>query len=141
MEGNKQSLAKENLLERNLASKAAVKAKRWQEELEKEKRNSLLQAGIIVSQGDQIRQKDTLLTQKDNKIQVLTYTSNNFKTIIDTNEKDLMELGEERDEAVLDAANATSKVEALTEKIKELEGKLSALRSAGSTPNKRPRDA
>ncbi|CAM6082071.1 unnamed protein product [Calypogeia fissa] len=52
-----------------------------------------------------------------------------------------MELGEERDEAVLDAANAMSKVEALTEKIKELEGKLLTLRAAGSTPNKRPRNS
>ncbi|CAM6082516.1 unnamed protein product [Calypogeia fissa] len=52
-----------------------------------------------------------------------------------------MELGEERDEAVLDTANATSKVEAFTEKIKELEGKLLALQSVGSTPNKRPCDS
>ncbi|CAM6104814.1 unnamed protein product [Calypogeia fissa] len=140
MEGNKQSLVKEVLLERNIASKAAAETKRWQEELEKEKRNSLQQAGIILAEGDQIRHKDTLLTQKDNEIQVLTHTSNNFKAIIDSNDKELMELDEERDEAVLDAANATSKVEALTKKIKELKGKLSALRSGGNTPNKRPCD-
>ncbi|CAM6086244.1 unnamed protein product [Calypogeia fissa] len=115
-------------------------AKRWQKELEKEKRNSLQQAGIILAQGDQIQHKDTLLTQKDKEIQVLTHTSNNFKAIINSNDKELLELGEERDEAVLDAANATSKVEALTEKINELEGKLSALRSGGNTPNKMPCD-
>ncbi|CAM6104187.1 unnamed protein product [Calypogeia fissa] len=84
---------------------------------------------------------DSLYPQKDIEIQVLTHTNNNFKAIINNNDKELMELGEERDEAVIDAANATSKVEALTEKIKELEGKLSALQSAGSTPNKRSRDS
>ncbi|CAM6088806.1 unnamed protein product [Calypogeia fissa] len=137
LEGNKQSLLKDVLLERNIASKAAAETKCWQEKVEKEKRNSLQQAGLILAQGDQIRHKDTLLAQKDIEIQVLTNTNNSFKAIIDSNEKDLMELGEERDKAVLDVANATSKVEALTEKIKELEGKLSTLRSAGSTPNKR----
>ncbi|CAM6104207.1 unnamed protein product [Calypogeia fissa] len=140
-EGNRQTLAKEILLERNIASKAVGETKRWQEELEKEKRNSLQQAGIILSQGDQVRHKDTLLVQKDNEIKVLTFTSNNFKTIIDSNEQELLELGEEKDEAILDVANATSKVEALTDKIKELEGKLLALRSGGNTPNKRPRGA
>ncbi|CAM6086214.1 unnamed protein product [Calypogeia fissa] len=84
---------------------------------------------------------DSLYPQKDIEVQVLTHTNNSFKAIIDSNDKELMELGEERDEAVLDAANAMSKVEALTEKIKELEGKLLALRSAGSTPNKRPCDS
>ncbi|CAM6086437.1 unnamed protein product [Calypogeia fissa] len=84
---------------------------------------------------------DSLYPQKDVEIQVLTNTNNSFKAIIDSNEKDLMELGEERDKAVLDAANATSKVEALMEKIKELEGKLLTLQSAGSTPNKRPHDS
>ncbi|CAM6112855.1 unnamed protein product [Calypogeia fissa] len=112
-----------------------------QEEAEKEKTNSAQQAGIIVSQGDQIRHKDHLLAQKDVEIQVLTHTNNSFKANLDSNEKELMELGEERDEAVLDAANATSKMEALTEKIKELEGKLLTLRAAGSTPNKRPRNS
>ncbi|CAM6126493.1 unnamed protein product [Calypogeia fissa] len=140
-DGNKQTLAKEILLERNIASKAATETKRWQEEVEKEKRNSLQQAGIIVSQGDQIRHKDNLMAQKDIEVQVLANTNKSFKAIMDSNDKELMELGEERDEAVLDAANATSKVEALTEKIKELEGKLLALRSAGGTPNKRPRDS
>ncbi|CAM6127519.1 unnamed protein product [Calypogeia fissa] len=85
--------------------------------------------------------KQSLLTEKDIEIQVLIHTNNSFKANLDSNEKELMELGEERDEAVLDAANATSKMEALTEKIKELEGKLLTLRAAGSTPNKRPRDS
>ncbi|CAM6094048.1 unnamed protein product [Calypogeia fissa] len=141
LEGNKQSLLKDVLLERNIASKAAVETKRWQEEVEKEKRNSLQQTGLILAQGDQIRHKDTLLTQKDIEIQVLTHTNNNFKAIIDSNDKELMGLGVERDEMVLDAANATSKVEALTEKIIELEGNILALRFASSTPNKRPRDS
>ncbi|CAM6090003.1 unnamed protein product [Calypogeia fissa] len=141
LEGNKQSLLKDVLLERNIASKAVAETKRWQEEVEKEKRNSLQKAGLILAQGDQIRHKDTLLAQKDIEIQVLTHTNNSFKAINDSNEKDLMELGEERDETVLDAANAMSKVEALTEKINELEGKLLTLRSVGSTPNKRPRDS
>ncbi|CAM6085609.1 unnamed protein product [Calypogeia fissa] len=141
LEGNKQSLLTEVLLERNIASKAAVETKRWQEEAKKKKRNSAQQAGIIVSQGDQIRRKDHLLAQKDIEIQVLTHTNNSFKANLDSNEKELMELGEERDEAVLDAANATSKMEALTKKIKELEGKLSTLRAADSTPNKRPCDS
>ncbi|CAM6097588.1 unnamed protein product [Calypogeia fissa] len=141
LEGNKQSLLTEVLLERNIASKAAAKTKRWQEEVEKKKRNSAQQAGIIVSQGDHIRHKDNLLAQKDIEVQVLTHTNNSFKANLDSNEKELMELGEEKDEAVLDAANATNKVEALTEKIKELEGKLSTLRAVSSTPNKRPRDS
>ncbi|CAM6126343.1 unnamed protein product [Calypogeia fissa] len=49
LEGNKQSLLTEVLLERNIASKVTAETKRWQEEVEKEKRNSAQQAGIIVS--------------------------------------------------------------------------------------------
>ncbi|CAM6127453.1 unnamed protein product [Calypogeia fissa] len=85
--------------------------------------------------------RQVLGIKKDIEVQVLANTNKSFKAIMDSNDKELMELGEERDEAVLDAANATSKVEALTEKIKELEGKLLALRSACSTPNKRLRDS
>ncbi|CAM6086639.1 unnamed protein product [Calypogeia fissa] len=86
-----------------------------------------------------VNPRQVLGIKKDIEIQVLTHTNNSFKANLDSNEKELMELGEERDKAVLDAANATSKVEALTEKIKELEGKILTLRSAGST--KRPRDS
>ncbi|CAM6082278.1 unnamed protein product [Calypogeia fissa] len=74
--------------------------------------------------------------QKDNKIKVLTFTNTNFKTLIDNNEQEVLELSEEKDKAILDAANATSKVEALTNKIKELKGRLSAMRSR-DTSNKR----
>ncbi|CAM6081970.1 unnamed protein product [Calypogeia fissa] len=96
---------------------------------------------IIKSKPPQPNPRQILGIKKDIEIQVLTLTNNNFKAIIDSNQKELMELGEERDEAVLNTANARSKVETLTEKITELEGKLSALRSAGSTPNKRPCDS
>ncbi|CAM6086507.1 unnamed protein product [Calypogeia fissa] len=94
---------------------------------------------IVKAKPPQPNPRQILGIKKDIEIQVLTNTNNNFKAIIDSNDKELLELGKERDEAVLDAANATSKVEALTEKIQELEGKLSALRSVGSAPNKRPR--
>ncbi|CAM6086318.1 unnamed protein product [Calypogeia fissa] len=77
--------------------------------------------------------------KKDNEIKVLTFTNTNFKTLIDNNEQEVLELNEEKDEAVLDAANATSKVEALMDKIKELEGKLLAMTS-GDTSNKRQRN-
>ncbi|CAM6126970.1 unnamed protein product [Calypogeia fissa] len=96
---------------------------------------------IVKTKPPQPNPRQVLGIKKDIEIQVLTNTNNSFKAIIDSNDKELLELGEERDEAVLDAANATSKVEALMEKITELEGKLLALRSAGSTPNKRSRDS
>ncbi|CAM6093925.1 unnamed protein product [Calypogeia fissa] len=139
-EGNRQALAKEVLLERNIASKAALETKQLQKAMEKEKKNSLTQAGIILSQGDQIRHKDTLLVQKDNEIKVFTFTNTNFKTLIHNNKQEVLELSKEKDEAIFDAANATSKVKALTNKIKELKGKLSALRSRDNTPNKRQRN-
>ncbi|CAM6084329.1 unnamed protein product [Calypogeia fissa] len=49
--------------------------------------------------------------------------------------REVLELNEEKDEAVQDAANANDKVEALTDRIKELKGKLSAIRSDNTSTN------
>ncbi|CAM6087888.1 unnamed protein product [Calypogeia fissa] len=90
-------------------------------------------------QGEEIRQKDALLIQRDIEVQALTFANTNCKTIIDGLEKEVTELTEDRDDASQDALNAIDKVEALMNKIKELEGQLFVARSEG-TPSKRQRN-
>ncbi|CAM6104271.1 unnamed protein product [Calypogeia fissa] len=129
------NLANDVILERNVATQAVNASKQLQEAYEKERKDTTFQAEIIESEGEQLTQKNTLITQQDIEIQVLTVSNNNNKTLNDNLEKELSKLSEEQNEALQDASNTNDKVEAMTAKIKELKDKLVAMQSS-DTPNK-----
>ncbi|CAM6126915.1 unnamed protein product [Calypogeia fissa] len=85
-----------------------------------------------------VLENDLLLEkQKEEEIGKLKLDITQLKTQMEGLEKEAGIIAEERDEVLQDASNAASKEEQLEERIKELEGQLSAKKS-NNTPNKRP---
>ncbi|CAM6113415.1 unnamed protein product [Calypogeia fissa] len=120
----KKGLANKVLLERTIATKAVKERDRFKKSYEEEKLDAANSAVIIQNLRDVLKQRATLLSQRDEEIKVLNISNQEFKNLNDDLEKELVALTDERDDALQDAWNANDKEERLIERIKELEDEL-----------------
>ncbi|CAM6101413.1 unnamed protein product [Calypogeia fissa] len=135
-EAEKVCLANDFILERSIASKAVVETADLKKLVEKERSTITNQARLILSQGNQLNQRDTvIIVQRDNEIKLLLLENTNLRDTMKGLESDNIAAEHERDEAMLDVSNANDKEEALTTRIKELKDQIKALTTT-SLPNK-----